>query len=71
MICDAGGQYQGKPDADQILGQIDYLVDKWFPDRFIPSEKFKIQFVVCAPCVFSEQKTAQPDSRGVIQKADG
>jgi 23S rRNA (adenine2503-C2)-methyltransferase len=44
MICDAGGQYQGKPDAIQILEQIDYLVDKWFPNRVIPSEKFKIQF---------------------------
>jgi 23S rRNA (adenine2503-C2)-methyltransferase len=44
MICDAGGQYQGKPDAQQIIDQIDYMVDKWFPDRIIPSEKFKIQF---------------------------
>jgi 23S rRNA (adenine2503-C2)-methyltransferase len=44
MICDAGGQYQGKPNRDQILEQIDYLVDKWFPDRLIPAEKFKIQF---------------------------
>jgi len=44
LICDAGGQYQGKPDAKQIMDQIDYLVDKWFPDREIPCEKFKIQF---------------------------
>ncbi|HBG74544.1 MAG: radical SAM protein [Chloroflexi bacterium GWB2_49_20] len=44
MICDAGGQYKGKPTANQILQQIDYLVDKWFPDRIVPSEKFKIQF---------------------------
>ena len=44
MICDAGGQYQGKPDAQQILDQIDFMVDRWFPDRVIPCEKFKIQF---------------------------
>jgi 23S rRNA (adenine2503-C2)-methyltransferase len=44
MICDAGGQYQGKPNREQILDQIDYLVDKWFPDRKIPCQKFKIQF---------------------------
>ena len=44
MICDAGGQYHGKPDAQQIMGQIDFMVDKWFPDRVVPSEKFKIQF---------------------------
>jgi 23S rRNA (adenine2503-C2)-methyltransferase len=44
MICDAGGHYRGKPDMQQILGQIDYMVDKWFPDRKIPCEKFKIQF---------------------------
>ena len=44
MFCDAGGHYRGKPDMQQILGQIDYMVDKWFPDRKIPCEKFKIQF---------------------------
>ena len=44
MICDAGGQYQGKPDTQQIIDQIDYMVDKWFPDRIIPCLKFKIQF---------------------------
>lgn len=43
-ICDAGGQYHGKPTAEQILLQIDYLVDKWFPGRIVPCEKFKIQF---------------------------
>jgi len=44
MICDAGGQYRGKPDTQQIMNQIDFMVDKWFPDRVIPCEKFKIQF---------------------------
>jgi 23S rRNA (adenine2503-C2)-methyltransferase len=44
MICDAGGQYQGKPTAEQIFEQIDYMVDRWFPERIIPCQKFKIQF---------------------------
>jgi 23S rRNA (adenine2503-C2)-methyltransferase len=43
-ICDAGGFYQGKLSADEILAQIDYLVTKRYPDRNIPAEKFKIQF---------------------------
>jgi 23S rRNA (adenine2503-C2)-methyltransferase len=44
MICDAGGQFQGKPTAEQILEQIDFMVDRWFPERKIPCHKFKIQF---------------------------
>ena len=44
QICDAGGQYKGKPTTDQILAQIDYLVYRWFPDGHVPSTKFKIQF---------------------------
>jgi len=43
-ICDAGGQYRGKPTGEQIFEQIDYVVEKWFPDRKVPCEKFKIQF---------------------------
>lgn len=44
LICDAGGSYQGKPSAAEILMQIDYLVNLRFPDRCFPSQKFKIQF---------------------------
>jgi 23S rRNA (adenine2503-C2)-methyltransferase len=44
LMCDAGGYYQGKPTKAEILSQIDFLVDKRFPDRKIPSEQFKIQF---------------------------
>lgn len=43
-MCDAGGFYQGKLTANEILAQIDYLVAQKFPDRIIPSKKFKIQF---------------------------
>jgi len=44
QICDAGGQYQGKPTAEQILSQVDYMVTRWYPDRRVPASKFKIQF---------------------------
>jgi len=43
-MCDAGGHYRGKPTAKEILSQIDFMVDEWFPDRVVPSQKFKIQF---------------------------
>jgi 23S rRNA (adenine2503-C2)-methyltransferase len=43
-ICDAGGKYRGKPTAEEILEQIDYLVYRWFPDGYVPASKFKIQF---------------------------
>jgi 23S rRNA (adenine2503-C2)-methyltransferase len=44
LICDAGGQYQGKPSAAEILAQIDHMVTRWYPDRRVPAGKFKIQF---------------------------
>ena len=44
LMCDAGGYYHGKPTKDEIFAQIDFLVDKRFPDRKIPCEQFKIQF---------------------------
>jgi len=43
-ICDAGGNYTGKLDSEQILAQIRYLVDRDFPSGEIGIKKFKIQF---------------------------
>lgn len=43
-ICDAGGWYKGKLTAEEILGQIDFLVSVRYPDKNIPCKKFKIQF---------------------------
>jgi 23S rRNA (adenine2503-C2)-methyltransferase len=43
-MCDAGGHYQGKPSKEQILAQIDFLVEKYYPDKVIPAKQFKIQF---------------------------
>lgn len=44
MFCDAGGGYRGKPTANEILQQIDYMVNEWFPDGVVTASKFKIQF---------------------------
>ena len=43
-MCDAGGFYHGKPSAEEILEQIDFMVVNRYPDRRVPSMQFKIQF---------------------------
>lgn len=43
-FCDAGGNYKGRLNADEILFQIDYPVRQRFPDGIIATEKFKVQF---------------------------
>lgn len=43
-MCDAGGHYQGKLSAGQILDQIDFMVQRRYPDGAIPARQFKIQF---------------------------
>ena len=32
-FCDAGGSYGGKLSVDEILFQIDYMIDRRYPDR--------------------------------------
>ncbi|MFZ5880545.1 MAG: radical SAM protein [Chloroflexota bacterium] len=44
LFCDAGGGYQGKPTAGEILAQVDYMVNEWFPNGVVTASKFKIQF---------------------------
>ncbi|MCK4666487.1 radical SAM protein [Candidatus Dependentiae bacterium] len=43
-MCDAGVQYRGILTKEELFDQIDFLVIKYFPDREIKVEKFKIQF---------------------------
>lgn len=43
-FCDAGHFYAGKPDAEQMLEQVDYLVKKHSHSGKIRSDKFKVQF---------------------------
>jgi 23S rRNA (adenine2503-C2)-methyltransferase len=43
-MCDAGGNFDGRLSADEILAQVDYLVRRRYPDARVPVTKFKIQF---------------------------
>ena len=43
-ICDAGGDYQGRLSANNILDQIDLLIGERFPGGRVPCKQFKIQF---------------------------
>lgn len=43
-FCDAGSEYEGKLSVNELLYQVEYAVLKYFPDRIVPSKKFKIQF---------------------------
>jgi 23S rRNA (adenine2503-C2)-methyltransferase len=42
-MCDAGGKYLGRLTADEILQQVQYMVDRRFPNG-VETQKFKIQF---------------------------
>ncbi|MEE8355780.1 MAG: hypothetical protein V3R33_00595 [Anaerolineales bacterium] len=44
QMCDAGGHYRGKLTESEMYAQIDYLIDQRYPDGFVPSKQFKIQF---------------------------
>jgi 23S rRNA (adenine2503-C2)-methyltransferase len=44
LMCDAGVYYKGKPNAEEIITQIDFLVRQRFPDGNIPCKQLKIQF---------------------------
>ena len=43
-MCDAGGYFYGKPTAEEIMAQIDFMVRNRYPDGRIPVKQFKIQF---------------------------
>jgi len=44
LMCDAGGYYEGKLTAEEMLEQIDFLIKEYFPDGLVKVKKFKIQF---------------------------
>jgi 23S rRNA (adenine2503-C2)-methyltransferase len=44
QMCDAGGHYRGKLTEVEMFAQIEYLIQQRYPDGFVPSEQFKIQF---------------------------
>ncbi len=43
-FCDAGGDYHGKLSFDELMFQIEYLINQRFSNKYIDSDKFKIQF---------------------------
>ena len=43
-FCDAGGRYNGLMSYEELKFQIDYLINERFPDGYIDTDKFKIQF---------------------------
>jgi 23S rRNA (adenine2503-C2)-methyltransferase len=44
LMCDAGRSYSGPLSKEEMFEQIDYLVNKRFPDGNIATKQFKIQF---------------------------
>lgn len=44
LMCDAGQNYKGCLNKEEIFEQIDFLVQKRFPTGHIPVKKWKIQF---------------------------
>jgi len=53
LICDAGGSFGGKLSKEEIFAQIDHMVVSRFPDKIIPSKKFKVQFARMGEPVFN------------------
>ena len=43
-FCDAGDHYGGDLSKEELLAQLDFMVDRHFPDRKVPTAKFKVQF---------------------------
>ncbi len=44
QMCDAGGHYRGKLTKNEMLKQIEFLIQQRYPDGYVPSKQFKIQF---------------------------
>jgi 23S rRNA (adenine2503-C2)-methyltransferase len=44
MFCDAGDHFHGNLTKEELLAQLDHMVDLHYPDRKIPTKKFKVQF---------------------------
>jgi 23S rRNA (adenine2503-C2)-methyltransferase len=44
LFCDAGDHFHGDLTKAELLAQLDFLVEKHYPDRRIPTAKFKVQF---------------------------
>jgi 23S rRNA (adenine2503-C2)-methyltransferase len=65
IICDAGRRFRGRLTADEILGQIDFLMSRRFPDRTVPVRKMKIQFARMGDPAFN------PEVLDVLERLPG
>ena len=53
-FCDAGEYYKGKLSKNEMISQIDYMIERRFPDRKVQVEKFKIQFARMGDPAFNQ-----------------
>jgi len=53
-FCDAGEYYKGKLSKNDMISQIDYLIERRFPDRKVQVDKFKIQFARMGDPAFNQ-----------------
>lgn len=70
-FCDAGGYFQGKISKKEMLSQIDYLVERRYPDRKVPVKKFKIQFARTGEPSFNDAVLEVLDSLPELYEAPG
>ena len=54
-FCDAGTHFEGKIPASVMMGQIDHLVRRRYPDGRVPAEKFKVQFARMGEPAFNDE----------------
>jgi len=53
-FCDAGEYYKGKLSQNEMISQIDYMIERRFPDNKVQVEKFKIQFARMGDPAFNQ-----------------
>ncbi len=44
LFCDAGGHYEGRLTAEEILAQVEFLVRRRYPDLEVPVPHLEVQF---------------------------
>jgi 23S rRNA (adenine2503-C2)-methyltransferase len=70
-ICDAGGNYKGILSYDELLGQIDHMITKRFPDKTVPIPKLKIQFARMGDPAFNNNVLTVLEKLPDLYKFDG
>lgn len=70
-FCDAGGFYRGKISGDDIIRQIDYMVNRRFPNKDVKVDKFKVQFARMGEPSFNDDVLDVLEKLPFIYKAPG